>query len=120
MLRKFNMIQTNYNNIVDSNMHPVSGAQLNHILSLLDSCQSAHRISSLTGLNHSTISRLQRKHHPYLKKAPAGCPPKLSELILAMPNTSSLSGRLRMPLRLLRSFRKSPTSPLHLRQLEIT
>src|SRR3954454_11823083 len=79
MLRKFNMIQTNYHNIVDSNMHPVSGAQLNHILSLLDSGQSAHHISSLTGLNHSTISRLQRKHCPYLKKAPAGRPPKLSE-----------------------------------------
>ena len=60
-------------------MHPVSGAQLNHILSLLDSGQSAHHISSLTGLNHSTIFRLQRKHHPYLKKAPAGHPPKLSE-----------------------------------------
>src|SRR5436190_15617387 len=73
------MIQTNHNNIVDFNMHPVSGSQLNHILSLLDSGHSAHHISSLTGLHQTTISRLQRKHHPYLKKAPAGRPPKLSE-----------------------------------------
>jgi len=60
-------------------MHPVSGAQLNHILSLLDSGHSAHHISSLTGLHHTTISRLQRKHHPYQQKVSAGCPPKLSE-----------------------------------------
>jgi len=60
-------------------MHPVSGAQLNHILSLLDSGHSAHHISSLTGLHHITISRLQRKHHPYQQKVSAGCPPKLSE-----------------------------------------
>src|SRR5436190_22054047 len=54
-------------------MHPVSGAQLNHILSLLDSGHSAHDISPLTGLHHTTISRLQRKHHPYLQKAICGC-----------------------------------------------
>src|SRR5204863_6184331 len=60
-------------------MHPVSAAQLNHILSLLDSGHSAHDISPLTGLHHTTISRLQRKHHPYLQKAIGGCPPKLSE-----------------------------------------
>jgi transposase len=60
-------------------MHPVSGAQLHHILSLLDSGHSAHHISSLTGLHHTTISRLQRKHHPYLQKVSAGRPPKLSE-----------------------------------------
>jgi len=78
MLKKFNMIQTNHNNIVDFNMHPVSGTQLNHILSLLDSGHSAHHISSLTGLHQTTISRLQRKHHPYQQKAPAGRPSKLS------------------------------------------
>jgi transposase len=78
-LKKFNKTQTNHNNLVDSNMHPVSGAQLNHILSLLDSGHSAHHISSLTGLHHTTISRLQRKHHPYLQKVSAGRPPKLSE-----------------------------------------
>ena len=39
-------------------MHPVSGAQLNHILSLLDSGHSAHKISSLTCLHPTTISGL--------------------------------------------------------------
>jgi transposase len=79
MLRKFNTMQTNHNNLVDSNMHPVSGAQLNHILSLLDSGHSAHDISPLTGLHHTTISRLQRKHCPYQQKVSAGHPSKLSE-----------------------------------------
>ena len=60
-------------------MHPVSGAQLNHILSLLDSGHSAHDISPLTGLHHTTISRMQRKHHPYLQKVIGGHPTKLSE-----------------------------------------
>jgi len=73
------MIQTNHNNNVDFNMHPVSNTQLNHILSLLNSGHSAHYISSLTGLHQTTISRLQRKHHPYLQKVPAGHPPKLSK-----------------------------------------
>src|ERR1700741_2245630 len=79
MLKKFNSTQIDHNNLVDSNMHPVSGAQLNHILSLLDSGHSAHDISPLTGLHHTTISRLQRKHCPYLQKAIGGRPPKLSE-----------------------------------------
>jgi transposase len=79
MLKKFNIIQINHNNIVDFNMHPVSGTQLNYILSLLDSGHSAHDISPLTGLHHTTISRLQRKHRPYLQKVPAGRPPKLSK-----------------------------------------
>jgi transposase len=79
MLKKFNPTQINHNNLVDSNMHPVSSAQLNHILSLLDSGHSAHHISSLTGLHHTTISRLQRKHHPYQQRVAAGRPPKLSE-----------------------------------------
>jgi hypothetical protein len=59
-------------------MQPVSGALLNHILSLLNSGHSAHDISPLVGLHHTTISRLHRKHCPYLKKQSGGCPPKLS------------------------------------------
>ena len=41
-------------------------------------------------------------------------------LILTMPNTSSPLGRLRMPLRSLKSSSKSPASLSHFRQLEIT
>src|SRR4051794_26953219 len=112
------MIQTNHNNIVDFNIHPVSGTQLNHILSLLDSGHSAYHISSLTGLHQTTISRLQRKHHPYLQKVPAGHPPKLSKADIRY--AQHLITSRKMPLRSSRSFRKSPTSLSHLRQLEIT
>ena len=60
-------------------MQPLSTAQCNYILSLLDSGHSAHQISSSTGLHISTISRLHRKHHPYLHKLIGEHPPKLSE-----------------------------------------
>ena len=79
MYKKFNIGQTGHNNLVDSNMQPLSTAQCNYILSLLDSGHSACQISSSTGLYHSTISRLRRKHHPYLQKHTGGCPSKLSE-----------------------------------------
>ena len=60
-------------------MKPLSAADCNHILSLIDSGHSAHQISSIVGLHHSTISRLQNRYCPYLQKASGGCPPKLSE-----------------------------------------
>ena len=59
-------------------MQPLSAAQCNHILSLLEAGQSAHQISDSTGIHTSTISRLCRKHHPYLPKSSGGRPPKLS------------------------------------------
>ena len=79
MHKKSNIGQTDHNNLVDSNMQPLSAAQCNYILSLLDSGHSACQISSSTGLHLSTISRLRRKHCPYLKKPTGGRPPKLSE-----------------------------------------
>jgi len=60
-------------------MPPLSATQLNHIHSLLHSGHSAHHISVITGLHHTTISRNHRKHWPYLQKAPGGQPSKLSE-----------------------------------------
>jgi len=59
-------------------MKPLSAAQHQHILSLLEAGQSSHQISSSTGVHATTISRLHRKHHPYLPKSFGGCPPKLS------------------------------------------
>ena len=60
-------------------MHPVSTAQLNHILSLLNSTHSGHDISSHVGLHHTTIFRISRKHCSDLQNILARCPPKLSE-----------------------------------------
>jgi transposase len=79
VFNKSNIGQINHNNLVDSNMQPLSAAQCNHILSLLDSGHSATQISSSTGIHFSTISRLCRKHCPYLQKPSGGHPPKLSE-----------------------------------------
>jgi transposase len=60
-------------------MKSLSPAQQSHIISLLKDGHSAHQVSSITGLNHSTISRLSRKHCPYLPKSSGGCPAKLSD-----------------------------------------
>ena len=55
-LRSCDTIDESQNNtnkpqqLVDSNMHPVSAAQLSHILSLLNSGHSGHDISSHAGL----------------------------------------------------------------------
>src|SRR5436190_23698995 len=97
-------------------MHPVSGAQLNHILSFLDSGHSAHDISPLTGLHHTTISRMQRNITLIFRRPLVGTLPSFLRQILTMPNTSSPPGRLRMPPRSLKFSRKSPTSPSPLRQ----
>ena len=79
MFKKFNRTQTNHNTLVHFNMHPVSAAQRNHILSLIDSGHSAHQISLSTGLHISTISRLHTRYCPYAKKPIGGRPAKLSE-----------------------------------------
>ena len=60
-------------------MKSLSPAQQSHIISLLKDGHSAHQVSSITGVNHSTISRLSRKHCPYLPKSSGGCPAKLTD-----------------------------------------
>src|ERR1700741_3777750 len=75
------MVESNTNKaqqLLELNMKSLSTSQQTHILSLLESGQSAHQISSSTGVHTSTISRLRRKHHPYLSKPSGGRPSKLS------------------------------------------
>jgi transposase len=60
-------------------MKDTSTAQLNSILSLLDSGYTGYQISSKTGLSTSTISRIRSKHCSSLPKASGGRPLKLSE-----------------------------------------
>src|ERR1700735_2750900 len=70
---------TNNLNHPTTTMKPVSAAQRNHILSLLDSGHSGYDIHSQTGVSVASISRLRSRHHPYIKKASGGRPSKLSE-----------------------------------------
>ena len=60
-------------------MKPLSPADSDHILFLLDSGYSGGQIASKTGVSNSTISRLRSRHRPYLKKALGGRPSKLSD-----------------------------------------
>src|SRR5882762_6842102 len=59
-------------------MKAVSPGKLNHILSLLDAGQSTHRISSITGVDQSTVSRISCKHRSHLPKSSGGRPSKLT------------------------------------------
>ena len=59
-------------------MRSISSTQRNTILSMLDAGQSAHSITSATGLHVSTISRLCSKECLELQKAVGGRPSKLS------------------------------------------
>ena len=76
--KKFNIWQINHNNIFISTMKPLSSAQHNNILSLLDSGHSDCQISSITSIHHSTISRLHKKYCPNAQKSSGGHPSKLT------------------------------------------
>ena len=61
--------QTSHNNNLNHpiiTMNPVSAAQHNHILSLLDSGHSGYDISSQTGVSVASISILCSSHHHYI------------------------------------------------------
>src|SRR5215472_9622640 len=59
-------------------MKPITSDDSNYILSLLDSGLSCRKISSKTRVSKTAISRLCSKYRPYLKRASAGRPSKLS------------------------------------------
>jgi uncharacterized protein YerC len=74
--------QITHNNTFHSTtitMKDTSSAQVNFVLSLLDSGHSGYQISSKTGIATGTISKIRNKHCPNLPKATGGRPTKLSE-----------------------------------------
>jgi transposase len=61
-----------------STMHSLSKAELENVLSLIDSGHSSRHIASITGLHYSTITRYWSKHRPNVPKPTGGRPLKLS------------------------------------------
>ena len=59
-------------------MQPLTTAQHNHIITLLDAGTSGHQIHHLTGIGISTISRLHSQHRSELSKSSGGRPSKLT------------------------------------------
>src|SRR6266536_6047891 len=100
-------------------MRSLSLGQTKHILYLLDSGQSAHQISSSTGIHTSTISRLCSKHRSSLQKSLGGRPSKLSPA-----NTRYaihlITSRLKMLSKSPTLSETSPTSLCLLRQFVVT
>ena len=60
-------------------MKDTSTAQINQVVSLLNSGHTGYQISIQTGLSTATISRIHSKHCSNLPKSSGGHPSKLSE-----------------------------------------
>jgi hypothetical protein len=59
-------------------MHPLSAADQNHILAMLDAGHSATQIAASTPCSLGAVSKLRSQHRPHLSKSCGGRPPKLS------------------------------------------
>src|SRR3981189_2771002 len=106
MFKKFNMPQTDHNNLVDSNMQPLSVTQPKHIL-FLGFCPFCppDLIVPYPGFAENIILICR---YPLVDVFPC-----FLELILTMLFNLSPPRRLRMPPRSLKSSRASPTSLSH-------
>ena len=62
----------------NNTMHSCSKAQVNHVITLLNSGATGAKIASTTGLSPATISRICKKHCPDLEKSSGGRPAKLT------------------------------------------
>ena len=74
--------QTSHNNCFRRTtiiMKDTSTAQINLVVSLLNSGHTGYQISSQTGLSSFTISRIHSKYCPNIAKSSGGHPTKLSE-----------------------------------------
>jgi|SRR5882762_1051354 len=107
--------QTSHNNNLNHpiiTMKPVSAAQCNHILSLLDSGHSGYDISSQTGVSVASISRLCSRHCPHIKKASGGCPSKLSEQDICYAIQLIGTGRAENAVQVTKALQDSTNQPL--------
>ena len=59
-------------------MKHLSSDELNNILSLIDSGNSACHIAKIMGFNKSTVTCYWHQHRPDTPKSSGGCPSKLS------------------------------------------
>ena len=93
-------------------MKPLSPANFNHILFLLDSGYSDEQISSQTRVFNATISRLCSRYCPYLKKASEGCPSKLSDTDIRHALCLIGSGKVENAIQVPKSLQNIANQPL--------
>jgi uncharacterized protein YerC len=88
--------QISHNNSLFSTsttMKDTTTAQVNNVLSLLNSGHTGYQIASKTGLSTATISCICKKHCSGLSKALGGHPSKLSENDLCFATRLITSGK---------------------------
>jgi hypothetical protein len=93
-------------------MKPLSTADSNHILFLLNSGYSGEQISSQTGFSTATISRLRSRHCPYHTKSPGGRPSKLSDVDIRHAIRLIGSGKAENAVQVTRSLQNITNQPL--------
>jgi transposase len=93
-------------------MKALSAAQQAHILSLMDSGISGHKIHSQTGVSPSTISRLRSKHRSSLQKALGGRPKKLSDTNICHALRLIGSGRVENAVQVTKALKNITNQPL--------
>ena len=93
-------------------MHPLSASQKAHIISLLTAGHSSYQVSSMTGVHSTTISRLSRKHFPYLQKSSGGHPSKLSDRNVQHANQLISSGKAETAVDVTKSLQDIINQPL--------
>src|SRR5882762_4758764 len=93
-------------------MHPISSAHKANIISLLTAGHSAHEVSSIMGIHTSTISRLRRKHYPYLPTSAGGDPTKLSDRTVQHAIRLITSGKVETAIEATRALQDTVNQPV--------
>jgi transposase len=93
-------------------MKDTSTAQVNLVISLLQSGYSRVQIASRTGLSTATISRIRHKHCPDLPKATGGRPQKLSENDIRFATRLITSGKVDTAVQLAKTLKEVINQPL--------
>ena len=107
--------QISHNNSLHSTtiiMKDTSSAQVNLVLSLLDSGHSGYQIFFHTGLSTGTISKIHSRHHPNLSKSTGGHPFKLSENNISCITRLITSGKADNTVQIAKSLAKAISQSL--------
>jgi hypothetical protein len=85
-------------------MHCLSSANIDKLLSLIDSSKSAHEIHSITAIGLTTITRYWSEYRPHVPKSSGGHPKKLTDANLRHTTRLIHSGKADNAVEITRSL----------------
>ena len=93
-------------------MQPISQNMLSEILTLLESGYSARKISSKLHISHTAINKIRDDHFPSMKKAPGGCPAKLSSTAMCHAHCLITTGKANTAVDVAKSLQDTFPEPV--------